>query len=236
LRHPGGEGVAADHDGHLPGVARQVHRSLAGGVGPAGNEDVLTGEGAAFGRGRPVEDTGAEQGAQPGSVEPAVRHARGDQDAAGVAYPAVGQVQGEAAWAGLEPGDRTGQGRDGAKRPCLLERPGRQARAADATREAQEVADQRERASRCRSSRALSRAAQARPPAGRPPAAREHAGWARPGRPARPRAPAWRPERCCGPERGTPRRAPPSRRRRHHHRHLASAGPQLPEAAERRCG
>src|SRR5262249_42767031 len=69
--------------------------------------------------------------------------AGGDQDAASVADPAAAQVQRKAPRGGLEGGDRLGHGRDGAKRPCLLEGPGRQARAADAAREAQVVADQR---------------------------------------------------------------------------------------------
>jgi hypothetical protein len=67
LRHPGGQGVAADHDRDLLGVPCQVDRGLACGVGPAGDEDVLAGEGGVFGCGRPVEDTGAEQGVQAGA-------------------------------------------------------------------------------------------------------------------------------------------------------------------------
>lgn len=117
--------------------------ALAGGVGAAGNEDVLAGEGGSLRCGSPVEDAGAEQGVQARRVEPAVGHARGDQDATRVADLAAGQAQREAARGGLEPGDGPGHGQDRAKRPCLLERPGRQARAADAAREAQVVADQR---------------------------------------------------------------------------------------------
>jgi len=86
LRHPGGQGIATDHDRHPLGVPRQVDRGLAGRVGATGKEDVLTGEGGAFGRGRPIEHAGAEQGVHAGSAEPAVGHARGDQDAVGMAY------------------------------------------------------------------------------------------------------------------------------------------------------
>jgi hypothetical protein len=143
LRHPRGQGLAADHDGDLPGVPGQVDRGLAGGVGPAGDVDVLAGEGGALGCGRPIEDAGAEQRVQPGSVEPAVGHAGGDEDTAGADCPAVGQAQRDAVRAGLEPGDRAGQRRDGAERPRLLERPGRQARSAYPAREAEVVADQR---------------------------------------------------------------------------------------------
>lgn len=94
-----------------------VDRGLAGGVGSAGDEDVLAGEGGGFGCGRAVEDASAEQGVQARGVEPAVGHACGDQDAAGEAYLAVGQAQRGAVRGGLEPGDRPGHGRDGAKGP-----------------------------------------------------------------------------------------------------------------------
>jgi len=84
-----------------------VDRGLAGGVGSAGDEEVLAGEGGGFGCGRAVEDASAGQGVQAGGVEPAVGHACGDQDAAGEAYLAAeGAVRG-----GLEPGDRPGHGR-----------------------------------------------------------------------------------------------------------------------------
>jgi hypothetical protein len=64
-----------------------------------------------------LEGASAEQGVQARGVEPAVGHACGDRDAAGEAYLAVGQAQRGAVRGGLEPGDRPGHGRDGAKGP-----------------------------------------------------------------------------------------------------------------------
>src|SRR5262249_58183956 len=82
-------------------------------------------------------------GVRGGGVELGVGQAGGDEDAAGVAFVAAGEMQREPAPGWPEPGDRPGHRREGAKGPCLLERPGRQAGPADAAREAQVVADQR---------------------------------------------------------------------------------------------
>ena len=72
VRHPGGQGRAADEQGDVGGVLGQVEGGLACGVGPADDEYVLAGDGWRHHACRAVEDAGADQAIEFGNVEVAV--------------------------------------------------------------------------------------------------------------------------------------------------------------------
>ena len=131
-RHALGQGVAADQQGDVLGVAGQVDGGLPGGVGPTDHGDALASHGLGLGHGGAVEHPCPQQCLQAGNGQAAVADAGGDDDGPARHLAAIGQGQDPVGAGGPQPGRGLGVDQLGAEHHRLLGRPGGQLGAADA--------------------------------------------------------------------------------------------------------
>ena len=144
-RHAGGERLAAHDERDVVGVAREVQRGLAGGVGAAHDVDVAVGHARRLRRGPAVEHAGAVERLELGDADALVLGAGGQEHRAGADAPAVGELDPEPVVVSAEHRDELHEREVRAEHPRLFVGRLREPAAADPAREPEVVADQRAR-------------------------------------------------------------------------------------------